>query len=215
MFHSRKPKITPCYDIEKGLTTPYYKKQQTQHGIVSFLCFMSTIIFFIFIVIFNLESPNMQTQQGNVRLGLYDERKQNSLLGSSDYVEVAPPPAVIEKQYVLQEYNSNDNNIEANLKEIFSINPIIILSINEELTEFETVLLNLNINPKPKIINLLKHPNFNNIVEYLRNINGKNIPKLFIGGCPIGTEAEILEMNKQNQLVYYLKEKGRGLISIE
>lgn len=106
--------------------------------------------------------------------------------------------------------------VKENLKEIFSVNPIIILSLNNQIDEFLTILLNMNISPEPKVINLSKHPNFSHILKYLKNVNGsdeENIPRLFLGGQPVGTSQEIIDMYKNNELISYLRSKGQGLIN--
>ena len=68
--------------------------------------------------------------------------------------------------------------VQENLKEIFSVNPIIVLSLNNQIDKLNTILLNLNISPEPKIINLSRHPNYLNILKYLKNINHSDVENI-------------------------------------
>lgn len=40
--------------------------------------------------------------------------------------------------------------VQENLKEIFSVNPIIVLSLNNQIDKLNTILLNLNISQNQK-----------------------------------------------------------------
>ncbi|CAX44025.1 conserved hypothetical protein [Candida dubliniensis CD36] len=118
-----------------------------------------------------------------------------------------------------QNGNYNDvETIQANLKEMFAISPMVVLSPTNQIDELQTILTKLNINPQPKFINLSKHPNYLNIKQYLKKIynidEDDHIPKVFLGGIPIGDSNKIIEMYKENQLISHLREKGQGLINI-
>ncbi|KAG7662876.1 uncharacterized protein J8A68_003647 [[Candida] subhashii] len=133
------------------------------------------------------------------------------------------------------DYDDNHSDlIKSNLKEIFSLSPVIILILDENDDRlFESILINLYIHPEPKTINLAKHPNHVNIINYLKSnqnnpgedeehddsdieeVGNDQLPRLFIGGRPMGTRDEIVSMYENNELVEYLKNKGKGLITIE
>lgn len=133
------------------------------------------------------------------------------------------------------DYDDNHADlVKSNLKEIFSLSPVIILILDENNDRlFESILINLYIHPEPKTINLAKHPNHVNIINYLKlnqnnpgedeehddsdieEVGNDQLPRLFIGGRPMGTRDEIVSMYENNELVEYLKNKGKGLITIE
>ncbi|KAK6457339.1 uncharacterized protein RJT20DRAFT_134622 [Scheffersomyces xylosifermentans] len=136
------------------------------------------------------------------------------------------------------------------LKEIFAVNPVIILSSDPsspKQKQLETILMNINIHPEPKVVNLFKHPNYESILKYLKHYESyttiptgttgtiKNnlvyasheddadseeqsavddIPRLFVGGSPYGNYKSIFTLYKNNNLQSYLRERGRGTITI-
>ncbi len=117
--------------------------------------------------------------------------------------------------------NANYNAVEtiqANLKEMFAISPMVVISQTNQIDELQTILTKLNINPQPKFINLSKHPNYLNIKQYLKKIynidEDDHIPRVFLAGIPIGDSDKIIEMYKENQLISHLREKGQGLINV-
>lgn len=99
----------------------------------------------------------------------------------------------------------------------------------------------LHITPEPKKIDIRRHPLCDSIIEYLQKYYGRgdsykykippvslhqstsntdsdnandNIPRLFVGGLPVGSFDDILRMAKQGELVTLLKAKGEDLITI-
>lgn len=127
------------------------------------------------------------------------------------------------------------------LKEIFSVSPLIIFSKSEKSEkqkELENIfLLELNIVPEPKVVDLTKHPRHTQIIEYLTSYSTHeqnlatshssdvdyeqdsksevdNIPRVFLGGVPIGNCKDIVRKFDDNELLGYLREIGHGLISV-
>lgn len=175
------------------------------------------------------------------------------------------------------------------LKEILSISPITILINNNKDTknninpnddnekpnaeytkqlEFLKILQNsLTITPEPKVVNLIKHPHYHEILNYLKtykqheiqsvqkisapvptsikhdikynskksiiddeveNVDEDNeiedyesgnddyndIPRLFIGGLPVADYNLIIEKYNNGELIDFLRDQGKGLISI-
>lgn len=106
----------------------------------------------------------------------------------------------------------------------------------------EILFKSLNINPEPKVVNLSKHPHHSEIVEYLHKYakheygtsgdeafkdednedeeedqqaaSTREIPRLFVGGLPVGRFSDIIEEYSSNGLIARLKESGKGLISV-
>ncbi|KAK6465592.1 hypothetical protein DFJ63DRAFT_25260 [Scheffersomyces coipomensis] len=158
--------------------------------------------------------------------------------------QVPPQPHMIvhvENESELDQ-SSTLTKAQSDLKEIFAVNPIILISNNNQFQhKFETILMNINIHPEPKIVNLIKHPNYKSILSYLESTfedlndddnvdykeldeddkeslhqlnKGDNIPRLFIGGVPHGNYYKILDLFEKNQLQSYLRENGKGKITI-
>lgn len=132
-----------------------------------------------------------------------------------------------------------DVNIPLDLKEMMLISPITILLDDEsddvQKTKFLEILFQtLSINPEPKIVNLSKHPHYHQIMTYLQNYahheytpveassededdadwRHVDIPRLFVGGIPMGRFNDIISKYNDHELITYLKENGKGLISI-
>ncbi|ABN66117.2 predicted protein [Scheffersomyces stipitis CBS 6054] len=147
--------------------------------------------------------------------------------------------------------DDDDSSITAqkDLQEIFAVNPVIILSLNPESPKqkkLETILMNINIHPEPKVVDLFRHPDYKKIASYLKSLDIKaipsgtssgnikndlvystpdnedddeyssedNIPRLFIGGMPTGNFKSIFRLYKSNSLQTFLREHGKGHISI-
>ncbi|EER34962.1 predicted protein [Candida tropicalis MYA-3404] len=161
-----------------------------------------------------------QPQEGSVVDSGSQEEKDDNEENDNDYDisnSKSNIDAIIEENDDLEQDPDMHILVQENLKEIFSVNPIIVLSLNNQIDKLNTILLNLNISPEPKIINLSRHPNYLNILKYLKNINHsdvENIPRLFLGGLPVGTSKEIIEMYENNELISYLRSKGEGLINV-
>lgn len=120
------------------------------------------------------------------------------------------------------------------LSEILLISPITILvnnglEVGANQSRFLEILLSaFTITPEPKVVNLIKHPHYQDLVEYLQSIDGQghsdddfslndeddDIPRLFIGGAPMGGYDDIIAMYEDGELMDFLIENGRGLISI-
>ncbi|KAK6198666.1 uncharacterized protein RJT21DRAFT_122251 [Scheffersomyces amazonensis] len=123
--------------------------------------------------------------------------------------------------------SSSSSPLQA-LKEIFAVNPIIIISNNNPLQhKFETILMNINIHPEPKIVDLLKHPDYSEIMSYLEvefadelededamENDDDDIPRLFIAGKSYGNYYKIFKLYESNLLQSYLREHGKGKITI-
>lgn len=159
--------------------------------------------------------------------------------GAAGIVQVIPPPALGNAQ--VSETSSHQPSPLTDLKEILSISPIIIISTpSPQQQQLENILMNLNITPQPTIVNLSKHPNYQSILSYLQQYESHshtvethtsptgiikldlkevaededNIPRVFIGAVPVGNFHEIFELYNDSKLVNYLKERGKGKISI-
>lgn len=134
-------------------------------------------------------------------------------------------------------------NIALDLKEMMLISPVTVL-LDDEVSSspekgkmLEILFKSLKINPEPTLVNLSKHPHHAEIVEYLQRYAGhqygadgatevtsdddenevdatKDIPRLFVGGLPIGRFNDIINEYNNNELVAHLKESGKGLISV-
>ncbi|RCK67360.1 hypothetical protein Cantr_02736 [Candida viswanathii] len=167
-------------------------------------------------------SPAAQkaTQEGTLvvqDLGLDDDDEASGLQPAALSKGKSNINTLIEEDDDLEQDPEMHLKVQENLKEIFSINPIIMLSLNNQIDKVHTIIMNMNITPEPKVINLSKHPNYNNIMRYLKKINHsdeENIPRLFLGGSPVGTSSEIVEMFENNELLGYLRAKGQGLINV-
>lgn len=99
----------------------------------------------------------------------------------------------------------------------------------------------LHITPEPKKIDIRRHPLCDSVIEYLQKYYGRgdsykykispdglhhstsstssdnandSIPRLFVGGLPVGSFDDILRMAKQGDLVTLLRAKGEDLITI-
>ncbi|CCE82386.1 Piso0_002110 [Millerozyma farinosa CBS 7064] len=98
----------------------------------------------------------------------------------------------------------------------------------------------LHITPEPKKIDIRRHPLCDSIIEYLQKYYGRgdsykyktppadsryssssssdnandSIPRLFVGGLPVGSFDDILHMAKEGELVTLLRAKGEDLIVI-
>ncbi|KAL6450669.1 hypothetical protein SBY92_000915 [Candida maltosa Xu316] len=174
------------------------------------------------------ELINEDINNGDLRSPISDEKKEpeeekqneDPFIDGDDGTEKEDPEeeTTVEEEQQQQEQEADFEKVKESLDEIFSISPLIILSLNNRVEKLHKIIMNLNIDPEPKIINLSKHPNYINIVKYLQNINKSddedNIPKVFLSGSPIGSDDEIIEMYENDELVDYLKAKGQGLISI-
>lgn len=119
---------------------------------------------------------------------------------------------------------------QRDLAEILSINSIVILTNEENIklqSKVENILKNYKITPEIKFIKLNKHPNYDNIYQYLKkftisdygieinNDDEHDIPRLFIGGLPMGNYKDIIKKAHTEELYGYLKKYGKGLITLE
>lgn len=144
-----------------------------------------------------------------------------------------------------QDLNSYSNP-QFDLAEILAINPIVLLINDEFVAEkdhVKQILQNLNINPEVKLVNLMKHPHYEDILDYLKNYrlhvaptlanvgtkanepefeqqfvhqyNMGDIPRLFIGGLPVADYQDIIDKFNNNQLDHFLNEFGKGQIKLQ
>lgn len=133
---------------------------------------------------------------------------------------------------------------QMDLAEILSINPIVLLMNEENMSKQEQVkqiLQTLNITPELKLVNLKKHPHYQEIFEYLKTYRVHNdasnggmvsdyqrsqyihntlndvddIPRLFIGGMPVADYNDIVLKYDTNQLHDVLTHFGQGLIKLQ
>mmetsp|Transcript_2364 Transcript_2364/g.2612 ORF Transcript_2364/g.2612 Transcript_2364/m.2612 type:complete len:292 (-) Transcript_2364:1379-2254(-) len=116
------------------------------------------------------------------------------------------------------------------------------VSSSPEKNKFLEILFkSLNINPEPKVVNLSKHPHQTEIVDYLHKYSkheyglsneevsdddededeestpatsAKDIPRLFVGGLPVGRFSDIIDEFRNNELIAHLRESGKGLINV-
>lgn len=136
------------------------------------------------------------------------------------------------------DYDENKIDLQHDIKEMLLVSPVTILLSDEpedlEQSRFMEIIFGaLSINPEPRIVNLRKHPHCNQIVEYLRRFSRRveglglssehsdevkdaksDFPRLFMGGLPLGKYSEIIEMYQQEELVLFLQEHGKGLVSV-
>lgn len=113
-------------------------------------------------------------------------------------------------------------------------------SLPEKNKFLEILFKSLNINPEPKVVNLSKHPHHTEIVDYLHKYAkheygtstdevseddddededeqappAREIPRLFVGGLPVGRFNDIIDEYKNNELIAHLRESGKGLINV-
>ncbi|CUM56604.1 uncharacterized protein AC631_04393 [Debaryomyces fabryi] len=138
---------------------------------------------------------------------------------------------------------SDTVNVAFDLKEMMLISPVTILldddvSSSPEKNKFLEILFkSLSINPEPKVVNLSKHPHQTEIVDYLHKYSKheygssneevsddededeqatptREIPRLFVGGLPVGRFNDIIDEFKNNELIAHLRESGKGLINV-
>jgi glutaredoxin len=130
---------------------------------------------------------------------------------------------------------------QMDLKEILSVSPIVIIKNTdphrasvaylEKAKQVENILNNLNITPQPRTVSLIKHPHYNEIVEYLKtyqthkvdatestategDVTVEDIPSVFVGGLPIGNYDDIIELFRSKLLTPLLRKTGKGLITM-
>lgn len=135
-------------------------------------------------------------------------------------------------------------NTQSALKEILLVSAMTILLSNdpqssspnskEKEKQVVNIIKSLSITPQPTMVNLIKHPKYDEIVEYLKTyqyhkiddstesdsediveVTVENIPSVFIGGLPVGNYDDIIEMYDKKKLVTYLRLVGKGIISVE
>ena len=139
---------------------------------------------------------------------------------------------------------SDTVSVAFDLKEMMLISPVTILLDDEitsspEKNKFLEILFkSLKINPEPKVVNLSKHPHHTEIVDYLEKYAKheygtsahevseddededekappvREIPRLFVGGLPVGRFNDIIDEYKNNELINHLRESGKGLITV-
>ena len=126
-----------------------------------------------------------------------------------------------------QEIVIQSANAQRDLAEILSVNPIILLTNNENIIQqqqVKTMMQSLKISPEIKLINLTKHPHYDHILEYLKNYSLHNtddiedlndIPRLFIGGSPVANYNDIINKFNTNLLIPFLNNVGKGLLKVE
>lgn len=183
-----------------------------------------------------------------------------------------------EKEYPEEDYQT-DEDVDAHqdLKEILSVSPVIILvSGAQEDTEskesqvLKILLKSITITPQPLVVNLIKHPHYFEIYNYLKDYHNHelsnlettsspikddvkynpklmrlvnddlsgdieatlydqalineilreesdeddSIPRLFIGGKPVGTYGQIINLYSEGQLLDFLKAQDEESISV-
>lgn len=121
------------------------------------------------------------------------------------------------------------------LKEILLVAPVVVLlddegENNSVQREFMTIMRacgpGFRLTPEPVVVNLSKHPHCDDILDYLRRYmshelahhsvqaDEDDIPRLFIGGLPMGNYQHVIESYRSGDLMDELIERGNGLLSI-
>lgn len=187
----------------------------------------------------NRKGPTATSDVGLLDLGSLSESKTVSeeILKLDDHIKQSNKPSATAIE-------SNTINVAFDLKEMMLISPVTILlddnvtSSPEKNKFLEILFKSLSINPEPKVVNLSKHPHHTEIVDYLHNYAkheygtsddevfeddededeqsspAKEIPRLFVGGLPVGRFNDIIDEYKNNELIAHLRESGKGLINV-
>lgn len=122
------------------------------------------------------------------------------------------------------------------LKEMLLVAPVVVLLDDEDVNsasrrEFMAILnargSGFRLTPEPVVVYLDKHPHRDGILSYLRRymshelahhisegLEEDDIPRLFIGGLPMGNYQHVIESFRAGDLMDELIEKGNGLVSI-
>ena len=139
-------------------------------------------------------------------------------------------------------------NAQSDLKEILSVSPLtIILNDDPQVSskeakamekQIQTIISGIRITPQPTLVNLIRHPHYKQIIEYLKTyqthvkdsttpesdekkteevieVAVEEVPALFIGGEPVANYGEIIDMYNKKELTSFLRKTGKGLISVE
>ncbi|CAH6720348.1 hypothetical protein CLIB1444_03S09912 [[Candida] jaroonii] len=181
--------------------------------------------------VFNENAVEKLLDVENINLKEVQDNEWNKFHSNSPKGEVVLKSASIEdstSSYINEDVEHNDP--QKDLAEILSINSIVILTNEENIklqTKVENILKNYKITPEIKFIKLNKHPNYDNIYQYLKkftisdygieinNDDENDIPRLFIGGLPMGNYKDIIRKANAEELYGYLKKYGKGLITLE
>lgn len=187
----------------------------------------------------NRKGPTATSDVGLLDLSSLSESKTVSeeILKLDDHIKQSNKPSATAMV-------SDTINVAFDLKEMMLISPVTILlddnvtSSPEKNKFLEILFKSLNINPEPKVVNLSKHPHHTEIVDYLHKYakheygtsydevseddededeqasSAKEIPRLFVGGLPVGRFSDIIDEYKNNELIAHLRESGKGLINV-
>lgn len=184
------------------------------------------------------------------------------------------------EQQVYTDESDETEEAQKHLKEILSVSPITLLinSNQDDINSKESQVLrilskSMTITPEPMVVNLIKHPHYIEIYNYLKNYHHHEmvasttttstpsvkddvvyftqkmklvnvdlnadvettmydddvinnllnesegdeddcIPRLFIGGKPIGNYDQIINLHSEGELFEFLKNQGEGLINV-
>lgn len=126
---------------------------------------------------------------------------------------------------------TSDITAQKDLAEILSINNIVLLVNDENLTKQEKakqMLFSLKMTPELKTVDIKKHPHYQKINGYLKTVKNRmketsvsdfsdsdDIPRLFIEGMPVAGYDDIIDKFEQNELWQFLSKIGQKSIKLE